>query len=640
LAAAKSSEVQRVNCRPIDWFPDLQPSMKTVRAAIVVWLCVVLALPGCATPPAPATPPTPAAPTSAAVGGTTVVAVAGPEQKCCPKQTLWEFLGVAQLVKGAFFVAGQVLNRVGKVYPGLEPKPPVLALNDPKNLQSPNPAVKGAAEVKADEDQAEQKAKAIAYLGKIGCGGCYPDVEVALLAALDDCTESVRYEAVKALRGAAGNPCKNCKATACCSQKVRDKLDHIANDTDDQGCFKEPSARVRRMARLALDGCGPPPPQPPRPQEGPSPTGGGAGAEKKEAGMAANAPRSALQRLARQAAATKRNHAVVRASYTANSAETDKALRRGEGADGQTPRKGVAVEVNGEMVWQAEIDLAVEQEWNQLRDAVPIDQRPRLHSALVERERRAVIERKLLCQEARQGLPGTTIARLAREHGITAELPQNPSPAALLARRRYEQALATAWVAFHLRTDEHVSPEEIARHYQEHRVDYQQEPAVRYEHFTAPLDKFDDEDAAFESLMFVLRKHLEPDLDPPPGVNAAAVAVREADWTPLEDLPSPQIAAALTNNPLGAFSPVITENGKLQVVRAVARKSARLLPLPEVADEIRQAIVRQRQAEHLDEYLEQLWASAEIRTCDTLRARAAALPARNAAGPSGPCECR
>jgi hypothetical protein len=78
------------------------------------------------------------------------------------------------------------------------------ATDSPANLESQNPALKAAAKVKSEEDLAPQKIKAIKYLATIGCG-CYPGVREALLAALDDCTESVRYEAAIAFCQAAGN---------------------------------------------------------------------------------------------------------------------------------------------------------------------------------------------------------------------------------------------------------------------------------------------------------------------------------------------------------------------------------------------------------------------------------------------------
>src|SRR6186713_873275 len=169
-------------------------------------LCLVLLLAvstGCRAPAVAPAPAVPALPTSAAVGGTSIVAISPPAQQCCPKQTLPQFLGLTGLSAGIHGLIDRIRNRLGSIFPGLEAKPEILALADPANLESPNPAVAAAAGVKAEEDGAAQKAKAIAYLASVGCAGCYPGIEEALLAALDDCTELVRFETAKALRSTA-----------------------------------------------------------------------------------------------------------------------------------------------------------------------------------------------------------------------------------------------------------------------------------------------------------------------------------------------------------------------------------------------------------------------------------------------------
>lgn len=124
------------------------------------------------------------------------------QQAPAAPHTLWHFLGIPQTVHRSY---DGLMNRQGE-HPGLERKPRLKALADPANLASDNPAIKAAAEIKQQEDLKPQKIKAIKYLAEIACG-CYPGVKEALLAALDDCTEDVRYEAAVAFCRAAGNPC-------------------------------------------------------------------------------------------------------------------------------------------------------------------------------------------------------------------------------------------------------------------------------------------------------------------------------------------------------------------------------------------------------------------------------------------------
>jgi hypothetical protein len=171
-----------------------------------------------------------------------------------PPVTLWTFLGFPP--KGA--ITDHLANRNGN-RPGLERKPPRLAIADPKNLKSPIPAIKKAAEVKTQEDLAPQKIKAIKYLASIGCG-CYNrdgSITDALLAALDDCTETVRLAAADAISATAGDVCENCNQQSCCTKEIHDRLMKMAYEMDKDGCWIEPSARVRGAAARALLACPP-----------------------------------------------------------------------------------------------------------------------------------------------------------------------------------------------------------------------------------------------------------------------------------------------------------------------------------------------------------------------------------------------
>jgi len=70
--------------------------------------------------------------------------------------------------------------------------------------ESTNPAIKAAAKAKAAKHKICKKKSAIQYLAKLGCSPEHPEVGPALIAAMSDPDEPVRYEAVKAVYQTAG----------------------------------------------------------------------------------------------------------------------------------------------------------------------------------------------------------------------------------------------------------------------------------------------------------------------------------------------------------------------------------------------------------------------------------------------------
>jgi len=169
--------------------------------------------------------------------------------------TVWNRLGIPQAMNTT---RDNLINRRGN-RPNMERKPPIKRIADPANLESPNPAIKAAAEIKKEEDLAPQKIKALKYLGTLGCG-CYDKegkVEAALLAGLADCTEDVRKTAAETVLELVGDCCchDGC-GNNCCTEKIQEKLQDIAYGETD-GCYHEPSAEVRQIAMQALSACPP-----------------------------------------------------------------------------------------------------------------------------------------------------------------------------------------------------------------------------------------------------------------------------------------------------------------------------------------------------------------------------------------------
>ncbi len=163
--------------------------------------------------------------------------------------TFWEKLGFGR-------VRDAVVNARGN-RPQWEWKMPLKRIGDPANMLSSNQAIATAAKIKIDQDLAPQKIKAIKYLATVccACKGYKKEVQEALLASLDDCTEEVRYAAAVAICQCAGNICQTCNSPSCCSAEVMNKLNELATKRDETGCFVEPSARVRAAALNALNAC-------------------------------------------------------------------------------------------------------------------------------------------------------------------------------------------------------------------------------------------------------------------------------------------------------------------------------------------------------------------------------------------------
>lgn len=187
--------------------------------------------------------------------------------------TLWSFLGVDQLIVHHRIKHEQAMARLGQYFPDLEPGPPLLLNASPAAAASPSIAVQNAAHVLAIEQQTPQKIKAIKAVAEVGAAA-YPQVEEALLAGMDDRSPKVRLAAVEAVLRTAGDPCDPCDISGNCTPAIRHRLWDLGYAVGPDGCPIEPSAPVRRIARLALEACGGPLPvpcPPPVPLEQPAP---------------------------------------------------------------------------------------------------------------------------------------------------------------------------------------------------------------------------------------------------------------------------------------------------------------------------------------------------------------------------------
>ena len=217
-----------------------------------------------------------APPTSATAGGQTIIAISPPPLPQLPQPNLVDFLGLKQI--GGFI--DQTFRGIGRVVGGLFPKlttslaslePPPLPARVVRSGEhgrgSPPRRHQPPPRSKHKKTQPDKRFNRSNISASLGCNSKYPEIEEGFLESLNDPTEEVRLQAAIALRSSSSGACKTCQSSSCCSPRIRAVLDRIANEYDETGCPYEPSAQVRREARLALRKCGGP--GPPLEQEPP-----------------------------------------------------------------------------------------------------------------------------------------------------------------------------------------------------------------------------------------------------------------------------------------------------------------------------------------------------------------------------------
>lgn len=520
----------------------------------VAWIAFTFL--GCAsTPKSPTSTP----PTSAAVGNnTTIVAIApAPSASNC---TLPQFLGLPNVAKGA----GGILQRLGSRllngldltgrFPGLQPQPPVLPITDPANLGADAPpAVQAAAEIKQEEDAAPQKIMAIRYLATLGCGGCYSKVEDALLEGLSDCTEEVRFEAVKALQCKPECGCKFCSSPSCCSMKVRKRLEELTT------CEKEPSERIRRLARLALACCNTKPlTEEDVPREGPPAPG------PETASLTPNTASNLFDGIQ-----------LVRF-------EENLSTELGE---------MVLAKVNGEPIFESQVLPLVEARLRQTAEANPND--PILRRKQLALEVTRFIDWKLISQQSKNEV------RLA----TTGIAPSIQSPQEI-----------QSWFERQLQLETTISSQELLAHYEINKEKFRIPTRVRWERLSVKIADCSSHEVAFAIATYLRNRTLGINVEPPPEYSRDKVETKTNGWTDLASIKSESERTALKQLQPGQVSNTLESSEGLHLVRLLERQDEGYESISSVVDRIRSEILIERKRAAEFRLIAQLRSQSEIWT--------------------------
>ncbi len=408
----------------------------------------------------------------------------------------------------------------------------MLPITDPANLSEDSPpAVQAAAAIKQEEDAAPQKIMAIRYLATLGCGGCYEKVEDALLEGLSDCTEEVRFEAVKALQCKPDCGCKYCSSPSCCSDKVRKKLEELTT------CEKEPSARVRRVARMALACCATKPLKESEtvPREGPP-------SILKEDGE------GALTKVSR----SKLFDGVQLVQFQ-TSAKKD-------GPD------MLLAQVNGEPIYESQIKELLD-----AQDRTSTQTEPRVRLAT---ELQKVIHWKIVEQCARREI---SLASTAATSTVSA----------------YEMQ---SWFTRHVHVEDYVSALELNAYYELHADRFRLPPKARWEEVSLYFSDFKSKEDALKAAEFLRAKAAGVPATAPEGFEPSKVDVQVFPWTEYMKTESADLVHQIRTLPLGATSVALVEPDRLALIRVLERQDSTRPPLAQVAESLKAEILQERVA--------------------------------------------
>ncbi len=592
-------------------------------AAALIVSCAV----GCAsTPGGTGLTPSPVAPSSAAVGDKTIVAIMAPPTPGSSFPTLPEFLGVPQVIQGTVggyrCVRDRIAGRLGGLFPGLEPRPPLLLLADPANLgPDAPPSVQAAAKVKQEQDAGAQKAKAAAYLATVGCG-CYEGVAEALAENLKDCSEEVRHATVKALREMGSRSCGACGGNSCCSIEVHEGLMRLAWEVDSNGCFVEPSQRVRRLARLALNHCCMPmgvegplvPDEGPYLEEGvilshvPEGSPSGSSTEVKSVAWVADAPESHAVRGRSEPAAS------VLQTGTTDAANTNTTVNPFDGkvrvaTHRSNTAEQVLASVNGQPIYTDDILPEARRRYFQGDQPQTDGEFGRMMREVLSES----IDRKLLAQTAKTVLSSTTQVQIQRSVlQRLSDAIEQASVSEASSNARYELALGEELLRRQVDHDPHVAPHEVELHYHLHGDDYREPPRLRWRLYRINDESLPDPSQVDVVIQFARREAIGFRETPPSGFDPANIRMERHDWMSLDQIEEKPLRKRLEKLRPGEASEPWTSAGVTSFVVVTEISLGARLSAREAATRIKAEILARRRRESEVAYIAQLRAQANI----------------------------
>ena len=474
--------------------------------------------------------------------------------KCCPKPTLPEMLGITGLIKGTAAVAGGLFTRfrgtLSQYFPQLNAMPgPVLPADHPSNQsKTASPAQQEAAKSAEKKKQAAQKTATYKSLENAEEPPKGEKADEIFLSGLDDIAE-VRLAAVKAIYANCRTcMCTDCDPSTCCTPKIRRKLLELTD------ICKEKNRDVRLFANLALRCCGAPM------DEG---TVDGPGGTPKE-----TPPPIDIRQNGKQPGPVE--------------AATGRDVRQVgfESSAAGPVYRGVVATVNGRPIDAGRFEAIV----RRTLDGLPAGSSDSATHRAIERD---VLGDLLREQLVRQNAPYELQSRGELSTGEILQL-QRPSPA--------------------------VSESELRTYYEAHPEEFEFPAEVRWEMLTVPRKIFRDAQRAAVVVQFLEARAKGRDVDPPQWLVADMIDWTSARWSRRRDMPSDLIAHTAFALRVDQVSPVIEDEHGWHMVRLLERRRADRVPYVKAVPEIHRKLTLQRRRIADKRYVDELWKNAHIWT--------------------------
>jgi PPIC-type PPIASE domain len=328
----------------------------------------------------------------------------------------------------------------------------------------------------------------------------------------------------------------------------------------------------------------------------------------------------------------------------------------------------VIARINGQVVQACEVLWMVNLMIEKNRDRIPPKEIDAVREQLIKRQLATLVDRKLLYDAFRRGVPAENMPRI--EENLAEPFEQQEIPLLMkqfnadsrpdlerklcelgsslndTKRAFNERVIAGEWMRTKIKVNEEISPIEIHDYYEQNLTKYDYPAQVRWEELMVRKNKFPDPGQAYAEAARLgneaaAAQRMAASHDPRQPIFSDVAKTKsdgfnakkggQYDWTNKGSLKTKTIDDTLFALEIGAMSPIIESDTGFHIVRVLERKDAGRKPFTEVQVEIRDKLKDERLHTAQDKYLAQLRDEARIETIYTGHISADALAGRDGA---------